>query len=781
MIQRTIQTTLQPSSQKRALAHLSKLPVAAGSIATHLNMMGGESGTMLIPWVYQNEMLFRLSVHLSMPHGARSTPPALLEYGGGSGNMGTTKLYFDLDPIFPYVAGFDDVYPIVVACMRVLACEFYPSMQDDDLREFLRCIVLVSPPKRMNAPAASSAPNPAHTANPSPLPAPSEDDDTYSDREQDDTPATTDTADSLQTPAPSHAESPMYKVGVHICFENLVGHNLLFAHVRMALVRMLTSLLGERTAPLNPWHAVIDAPGSLRMAYSHKIATCPDCARSKKTRADDASQCQCRGTGRINEGRPCLPAMVLHGPASRASLMEECELIRDMTDMERAVGLRAPHCNRLALTLQLPHHPFCWLCGVAPADTTIIRQHATTARLRMLEQTLNLLKEADGVEREQETPLPLTQLETLQLTRWVMAHLVQAAMDHDAFLATLVNPYFTLTISSIRPALDCRPTPGFVIPPQHAELVEYARHRAFHTLKHEGAPAMLNAYRSPAQMIAMMRAKELYMQRVDPEATGSLHESVVNNILARAVRSSPQWSAIELSAHVLRSQALLQYIRSSLPAEYACYKEANLRTVVMEHCPEYLTKVTSATKMYRVDLICRFCKIQNRTHKSNHVVLLFLNTGVMTQVCYSTPERSAGDMKVASSAQSLHVPCANSCCTVDGVRIRFNYCGPLVAYAHAMLQVLFVFGNGTSCSLQARDSMVRMVRARSEKAEGDGMAGVVPLSLELSAAPASAPTSAPTIAPTIAPTSAPAITPLPVKMQNAALMRAKRMIDATRS
>lgn len=132
----------------------------------------------------------------------------------------------------------------------------------------------------------------------------------------------------------------LIKTGIHLIWPEVLVDSELALRLREVVLYRLTEEFGHRPA-YNPWSDVVDrcvyAANGLRMVGSRKMTVCPAC-RNRPAPKKECTQCGCRG--RIDEGRPYVPAQVLQGhgfnPEALAALQDRQHMVRELTIRTRA-------------------------------------------------------------------------------------------------------------------------------------------------------------------------------------------------------------------------------------------------------------------------------------------------------------------------------------------------------------------------------------------------------------------------------------------------------------
>jgi hypothetical protein len=120
----------------------------------------------------------------------------------------------------------------------------------------------------------------------------------------------------------------MWKTGVHLHW-NVFVDSARALDIRETILEDLEKTFGKRVHPNNDWRDVVDSTvygsgngpntGRLRMMYSHKTDTCPNCKRGKTMKTCET----CKGNGRMHTGRPYFPMFVLGSDGKRFFEKEE--------------------------------------------------------------------------------------------------------------------------------------------------------------------------------------------------------------------------------------------------------------------------------------------------------------------------------------------------------------------------------------------------------------------------------------------------------------------------
>lgn len=115
----------------------------------------------------------------------------------------------------------------------------------------------------------------------------------------------------------------LVKTGVHILWPNLFVSIHMSLDIRESILVEMQETFGIRMEPSNDWEDVVDVsvyPGmnkqgsGLRMVGSCKSQSCTSCKGSKKIDPKDKNSpncVKCQGIGKLDEGRPYFPLMVL--------------------------------------------------------------------------------------------------------------------------------------------------------------------------------------------------------------------------------------------------------------------------------------------------------------------------------------------------------------------------------------------------------------------------------------------------------------------------------------
>lgn len=113
------------------------------------------------------------------------------------------------------------------------------------------------------------------------------------------------------------------KCGIHFHIPELHVSAHIAKTVRTALVQKLSNNMGKRPCPQGPttWDDDVDSAvfegSGLRMPFSRKMVTCPDCKKSK----DGCSNCL--GTRQVDEGRAYSPTYIINADYSVQDISQQ--------------------------------------------------------------------------------------------------------------------------------------------------------------------------------------------------------------------------------------------------------------------------------------------------------------------------------------------------------------------------------------------------------------------------------------------------------------------------
>jgi len=130
------------------------------------------------------------------------------------------------------------------------------------------------------------------------------------------------TTDAKRVPAKGTTPE-LIKTGMHILWPGLLVSVDTALNIRESMLVEMQKIFGLRVEPSNSWEDVIDVSvypdlnkkgSGLRMLGSCKSVTCSACKGTKKLNPKDrngANCAKCKGFGKLDEGRPYFPLMVL--------------------------------------------------------------------------------------------------------------------------------------------------------------------------------------------------------------------------------------------------------------------------------------------------------------------------------------------------------------------------------------------------------------------------------------------------------------------------------------
>jgi hypothetical protein len=148
------------------------------------------------------------------------------------------------------------------------------------------------------------------------------------------------TTDAKRVPA-TGSTPELIKTGMHILWPGLLVSLSTALNIRESLLVEMQNVFGLRVEPSNSWEDVIDLSvypdlnkkgSGLRMLGSCKATTCSQCKGSKKQDAKNRAgpDCgKCKGVGKLDEGRPYYPLMVLT-TNGRRDIHSEIEYMENM-------------------------------------------------------------------------------------------------------------------------------------------------------------------------------------------------------------------------------------------------------------------------------------------------------------------------------------------------------------------------------------------------------------------------------------------------------------------
>ena len=148
------------------------------------------------------------------------------------------------------------------------------------------------------------------------------------------------TTDAKRVPA-NGITPELIKTGMHILWPGLFVSVQTSLDIRESMLVEMQNVFGLRVEPSNSWEDVIDVSvypdinkkgSGLRMLGSCKSTTCSICKGSKKQNPKDKASLdclKCKGVGKLDEGRPYFPLMVLTSMGKR-DVKSELEYLENM-------------------------------------------------------------------------------------------------------------------------------------------------------------------------------------------------------------------------------------------------------------------------------------------------------------------------------------------------------------------------------------------------------------------------------------------------------------------
>lgn len=160
------------------------------------------------------------------------------------------------------------------------------------------------------------------------------------------------TTDAKRVPA-SGTTPELIKTGMHILWPGLLVSVQTALNIRESMLVEMQKVFGLRVEPSNSWEDVIDVSvypdvnkkgSGLRMLGSCKSVTCSACKGSRKSdpKNKNSSECsKCRGVGKLDEGRPYFPLMVLTTSGKR-DVKSEVSYLENMHALIVDTKIRTP-------------------------------------------------------------------------------------------------------------------------------------------------------------------------------------------------------------------------------------------------------------------------------------------------------------------------------------------------------------------------------------------------------------------------------------------------------
>jgi len=160
------------------------------------------------------------------------------------------------------------------------------------------------------------------------------------------------TTDAKRVPA-TGSTPELIKTGMHILWPGLLVSLSTALNIRESLLVEMQTVFGLRIEPSNSWEDVIDLSvypdlnkkgSGLRMLGSCKATTCSKCKGSKKQDPKNRAgpDCaKCKGVGKLDEGRPYFPLMVLT-TNGRRDVVSELEYMQNMHKLIVDTKIRTP-------------------------------------------------------------------------------------------------------------------------------------------------------------------------------------------------------------------------------------------------------------------------------------------------------------------------------------------------------------------------------------------------------------------------------------------------------